>query len=529
MRSLVCRVEEYNYSNRRDIIGKSPWKYYKPLGQVRNGEAYLVRIPGFRKAFEHESFSGHLDKRYPHSYALEGRISSIRKSGKGMYFIDLYQDSNRVQVMANNSLMGMSKEEFGVKHEFLRKGDYINCVGYPSRTKVGELTLKLNRAIQVVSPCLNLTSLPEKLEDHKLIKHNRVLNYIVNEKLRQQIIVRSLIIQCIRQFLSEKGFLEVQTPMLGGVSTGANAEAFRTVLNALSSSTSDLMTHLYLRVAPEIWLKKLVVGGFEKVFEIGQNFRNEGIDRTHNPEFTTCEFYQSFTTLDELMRLTESLLASIFLLLESKNIPLLKERLESLQALTRGQFPRYEFIPTLEARSGLKLPQNLTSDTLIDYHKALKVELPCSKSPASLLDNLALIFLESISEDTDDPIFIYNHPAVMSPLAKSCAVVLDDRIYDVSLRFELFIKGKEYVNAYEEENSPFSQGAKFEQQREAMFKYNDKEMLVPDWEYVRLMEYGLPPTGGWGCGIDRLCMLFSGSDRIEDVLSFGNVRDVLKQ
>lgn len=521
--------ETVNYANRKNIIEQKPQGYYPPIDSIRPNDAKSTRIPIFRQSFETVDFLQYPNKKYPELYNVEGKIISIRKSGKAMYFIDLVQDGAKVQIMASNKLMQMTTQDFDDSHAFFRKGDFISCVGYPSVTNVGELSLKLCRPIKLASPCLNLMTIPDKLKDRGLINSNRVLNYLVSTDLKQRLIIKSIVIQAIRQFFVKKDFMEVQTPILGGYGTGANAEPFKTVLNALKSTGDGTNKYLQLRVAPELWLKKLVISGFDKIFEIGQNFRNEGIDLTHNPEFTTCEFYQSFTNLNELMILTEELFKEIFDTLKERNLALVQKQLPSLSALACGSFPKYEFIPTLELKTGIPLPSELTAESLMEYYKKIGLEIPALTSPSNLLDNLSSIYLESISHDTKTPIFIYNQPSLLSPLAKSTIINYGSRSYDISLRFELFIQGKEYVNSYEEENSPFEQSNKFKLQQLAKSQFNDNEMIIPDWEYIKLMEYGLPPTGGWGCGIDRLCMLFSGSERIEEVLSFGNIRDVVRQ
>lgn len=522
--SSLAEQEALNYAHRKSLIQQESPKYYPSITNVRYENC--VRIDRFRELFEGHDFEQYANKKHPQAFSIEGRIKSIRKSGKAMYFIDLVQDDTKVQIMASNKLMGLMKEEFGDIHNFFRKNDSIVCEGHPSRTNVGELSLKLTKPIRLASPCLNSTQLPEKITDKKVINKNRVLDYLVNHESRDKIIVKSHIIQAIRTFFLKKNFLEVQTPILAGLGTGANAEPFRTQSKALDNDKQ-----LQLRVAPELWLKKLVIGGFDKVFEIGQSFRNEGIDLTHNPEFSTCEFYQSFTSLEELMQITEQLLHEIYISLwqRQENLVILHKQLPLLQDIAKGDYPKYEFVPTLEAKTGVPLPKELTSESLIEYHKQINLELPSMKSPASLLDNLSSTYLESISKDSFMPIFLYNQPAVLSPLSKSSIMNYGDRNYEISHRFELFINGKEYVNAYEEENSPLEQAQKFKDQQLAKTEFNDNEMLIPDWQYVQSMEYGLPPTGGWGCGIDRLSMLFTGSDRIEQILSFGNLRDVIRQ
>ncbi|CUM65703.1 uncharacterized protein PRCAT00003351001 [Priceomyces carsonii] len=521
---INAESEALRYKERKDKIQVKSEHFFPSIQKIRFQN--VLRIPKFRQKFNDHDFDQYEHKWVPEHVSLEGRIKSVRRSGKGMYFLDLVQDNSKVQVVASNKLMNISKEAFSELHGFLRKGDSVTCVGFPSRTKVGELSLKLTEPIRTAAPSLKSTMIPQKIISKSLINKNRVLHYLVNEESRQRLIIKSHIIQIMRNFFLARDFLEVQTPMLGGYGTGANAEPFKTTSSALDSDKS-----LQLRVAPELWLKKLIIGGFDKIFEIGQSFRNEGIDLTHNPEFSTCEFYQSFASLNELMEISEALLKDIYVALEQKtnNISLLQRQLPNLTEIRAGDFPRYEFIPILESRTGVPLPCELTSESLLDYYKVLGLDLPNIKSPQSLLDNLSSIYLESISKGNNTPIFIYNQPSLLSPLSKSAPIAYGARVYDVSLRFELFINGKEYMNSYEEENSPFLQANKFKLQQLSKSEFNDNDALIPDWEYVKLMEYGLPPTGGWGCGIDRLAMLFSGTQRIEDVLSFGNLRDVIRQ
>lgn len=523
--SLTASDSPVNYAFRKDIIANSPEKYYPTISTTRS-QYPVLRVPEFIHSYQDVDFAAFPNKRHPEVVQMEGKVRAIRKAGKAMYFIDIVQDSSKIQICASNQLLeSMSKEEFAQVHAFIRKGDYISCVGHPSTTNVGELTLKVTEPIVVTSPCLNSVTLPDKVSDRSLINGNRVMNYLVDPALKERILVKTAVTQAIRNFLCKQDFVEVQTPVIAGAGTGANAEPFVTALKAVSEEK------LQLRVAPELWLKKLVIGGFDKVFEIGMNFRNEGIDLTHNPEFLTCEFYRSFTSLAQLMEITEQMFASIYDdLARQKHLAVLEKQLPRLHALRAPNFAKYEFIPTLESKTGHPFPTHITTDSLVEYYKTIGVPVPVLKSPANLLDNLSGLFLESISNETPNtPIFIYNQPSIMSPLAKSTTKQYGEREYDISLRFELFINGKEYVNSYEEENSPYAQADKFKLQQQNKDNFNDQESLIPDWNYVQLMEYGLPPTGGWGCGVDRLSMLFSGSSRIEDVLTFGTLRDVIRQ
>ena len=478
--------------------------YYPRISSIRqkNSHGLVTRVPTFRQKFDQTDFNTFVNNRTEEDYIIEGQILSIRKAGKGMYFLDLEQDNTRLQIMATNKLIGIEVDEFNQLHGWFKPGDYISCIGYASRTKTGELTLKANKPIELLTPCL--LKMPNRLIDKGIINHNRVLNYLVNPESKNPIIIKSKVIQCIRQFLLQRDFLEVQTPILSNEGTGANANPFKTKFKD---------TEIQLRVAPELWLKKLVIGGFDKVFEIGNNFRNEGIDQTHNPEFTSCEFYQAYTSLEELMQMTEDLLVEVFKIF---NIPV----------STESSFPKYEFLPTLEKITGVPL-EDLSFDGILQYYKRANLPIPPDANPTSLLNNLSEIYLESlsVSEHPNTPVFIYNQPEILSPLAKSTLV----NNIPISSRFELFINGKEFINAYEEENNPRQQFLKFKQQQESKRQYGDDEMLIPDWQFVQTMKLGLPPTGGWGIGIDRLAMFISGVERIDNVLPFGNLRDVLKQ
>ncbi|GEQ66560.1 hypothetical protein JCM33374_g223 [Metschnikowia sp. JCM 33374] len=518
--------ESVNYANRKQLISQQPHSYYPTIRELRT-DTPILRVSDFVEKYARVPPTDLNEKQNSQIYQLEGKVRSIRKSGKGLYFIDLVQDEVKVQIYASNKLLGLSKDEFADVHMFIRKGDHVTCVGNPYKTNVGELTLRATSAIRVATPCLNSVTLPDKVRDRSLINGNRVMNYLVDDKSKQRIYVKSAVTQAIRNFFLTDNFIEVQTPILSGAGTGANAEPFYT------SSKAAQTEKLQLRVAPELWLKKLVISGFDKVFEIGMNFRNEGIDATHNPEFLTCEFYRSYTNLSQLMQITEDLFGFIYHELEKKSgtLSILQQTLPDLTALSRGGYHKIEFIPGIEEKTGVKLPARLDAESLLDYYNQIGLDVPSQKNPSNLLDNLSGLFLESISKEYRNcPVFIFNQPSIMSPLAKSSKISYGEgREYDISLRFEMFINGKEFVNSYEEENSPFCQRDKFLLQQTNKKDFHDNESLIPDWNYVKSMEYGLPPTGGWGCGIDRLSMLFSGASRIEDVLTFGTLRDVIRQ
>jgi lysyl-tRNA synthetase class 2 len=344
------------------------------------------------------------------------------------------------------------------------------------------------------------------------------VDILVNSSTSNTLRARSHIIQHIRNFLLEDDFLEVQTPIIADKAGGAIARPFTTVATEFSEK------QLALRVAPELWLKRLVIGGMDRVFEIGPAFRNEGLDATHNPEFTTCEFYKAFAELEELISMTEQLLAGIAKMITDLRLNLYNGFSLPLPdpEMFAAPFKRIEFIPAIEDGLGEKLPDLAAPDAeekIVELFQKHALHLPTSTTLPRLLDKLSSIYIEP---HCTAPTFITHHPACMSPLAKSFLCKKTSQL--VSARAELFINSKEIANMYEEENSPFSQREKFMEQQK--WKDGENEGLL-DESYLEALEWGLPPTGGWGCGVDRLVMLFTGASRISDVLSFGSLRNVV--
>jgi len=359
---------------------------------------------------------------------------------------------------------------------------------------------------------------------------------LVNPSAIQTLRLRSLLKQILNDFFARDGFTKVNTPILSAGAGGAIARPFATQATELEGQT------LHLRIAPELWLKRLIVGGMDKVYEIGPAFRNEGVDATHNPEFTTCEFYEAFATLGELMGKTERLLAVL-----AKGMEGARERLfpdlrgaaaEEMGVKFTSPFRRLEFIPTLQRALDTTLPDlapENAEQAMADLRALFQSkDLPIPPNPTlpRLLDALATHFIEPLCQQ---PTFITHHPVALSPLSKSMTCPRTGQ--QVSLRAELFIRGVEYANMYEEENSPFTQRANFAAQKalrgsaatqsEAVGDADADGEVEVDEAYLQALEWGLPPTGGWGCGIDRLVMLFSARGRIGDVLPFGSVRNVV--
>jgi lysyl-tRNA synthetase class 2 len=385
--------------------------------------------------------------------------------------------------------------------------------GRPYVSKSGEISLHTIDLPAILSPSLAL--LPRTLADPETRIRNRHVDLLVNKKVAHTLRVRSHIIQFLRSFLLKDNFLEVQTPIIADQAGGAIARPFTTV-------ATEFDKELTLRIAPEIWLKRMILGGMDRVFEIGPAFRNEGLDATHNPEFTTCEFYKSFASLEDLISMTEQIVSGLAQQVASLRTSGLTALPELEASLSATQFKRLEFVPSIEAGLGEKLPDLTATDAteeLLALFAAHNLAAPSSPTLPRLLDKLSAIYIEP---QCNEPTFIIHHPACMAPLAKSFIDPATKQ--EVSARAELFIQHREIANMYEEENSPFEQRKKFMQQ--TLYK-DDENRAVIDESYLEALEWGLPPTGGWGCGIDRLVMLLSGASRISDVLSFGSLKNVV--
>jgi len=433
--------------------------------------------------------------------AVAGRMMLKRVMGKAS-FATIQDMSGRIQLFISNDHTGEAAHA-GFKHDDL--GDILGAGGVLFKTKTGELSVRVSQ-VRLLTKALR--PLPEKfhgLSDQEQKYRQRYLDLITNEETRNVFMTRTRIVQAIRDFFVRDGYMEVETPMMHPIPGGASAKPFETHHNALDMN-------MYLRIAPELYLKRLVVGGFEKVFEINRNFRNEGLSTRHNPEFTMIEFYEAYRDYKYLMDFTERLFAEVaqkvlgttVISYQGKELDLGKpfHRLTMVQAI-RKYHPQF------------------TEDQLNNREFIVSElqDLKAKYKPEDGIGGLQLSLFEELAEaHLFEPTFIVDYPVETSPLARA-----SDARPDITERFELFIVGREIANGFSELNDPEDQEARFDSQVAAK-EAGDEEAMYKDADYIRALEYGLPPTAGEGIGIDRLVMLLTDSASIRDVILFPHMR-----
>ena len=468
---------------------------------------YTMTISKFVEQFSHIKFTDNVSEA---PIRLCGRVTKIRKHGKYLRFLDLHQNEANVQLkMAADVYVG----DFDNDTENLKRGDIIGVEGLPIATKSGELTLLLN-CITMLAPTMK--PIPaQPLERTELRYRERYLDLLTSSEARSVFRTKSRVINLIRTFLDDKNFVEVETPILTNGIGGANADPFKTYHN-------ELELDMYLRIAPELHLKTLLVGGLDRVYEIGRQFRNEGIDSSHNPEFTSCEFYMAYADYNDLMCFTEELISHIAKTLQNvPSTPNLETNSELYDSLVGMPYTRLNYISSLESATGIPFP--IATDLTDDSSEAVKfLSSLCQKSDIKVYENktsklLDKLFSKIIEPELKSPTFVLHHPMCMCPLAKE-----HRSIKGVSERFELFVKGLELINAYTEVNDPVEQKLQFEKQK------SNKNLEVQgntlEADFVNALEYGMPPTAGWGLGVDRLIMLLTGQPSIKEVLLFPTMR-----
>jgi lysyl-tRNA synthetase class 2 len=443
-----------------------------------------------------EKFGNLEDRDESESFRLIGRIKFLRLMGKAS-FMKIEDSEGILQIYVSKNQLG---DWFGDIKNIVEVGDLIEVEGFPFVTKTDELSLNV-REFKIVTKAIS--PLPEKfhgLQDKELRYRQRYLDMIMNSEVRKVFKTRSRIVSEIRHFFESREFLEVETPMLHPIAGGANARPFITHHNALSVDR-------FLRIAPELYLKRLLVGGFDGVFEINRNFRNEGMDHTHNPEFTMLEYYWAFHRVEDLMKLTEELFDHLFEKLELSRV--LKYDESEIDFST--PFQTYTYREAL-VKVG-EVPENilLSIPEMVAYLEKHDLELPQTLSLGYLW---AELFDNFVEKKLINPTFITEFPIDISPLARR-----NDQNSEIADRFELFIHGTEVANGFSELNDPIDQYERFKKQLEAKDD-GDDEAHEMDEDYVKALSYGMPPAAGEGVGIDRLVMLLTNQHSIRDVLLF---------
>lgn len=423
--------------------------------------------------------------------AVCGRLVSRREMGKAA-FTDLLDVTGKIQLYFKSDAIGA--DSFKIFKDLVDISDFVGVSGMPFRTRTGELSIMV-ASWSFLGKALR--PLPEKwhgLKDTETRYRQRYLDLLANPEVKDTFIKRSRIISAIRRELEERTFLEVETPVMQSIAGGAAARPFVTHHNALDMK-------LFMRIAPELYLKRLVSGGMDRVFEIGRNFRNEGIDRNHNPEFTMLELYQAYVDYEEMMNICERLIA------------VAAEAIGS--AAVSFPFRRAGLFDLLKEHAGEDCYVAWKEGTLPDVAKKHNLSIPDDATPKKLLD---LLFDELVMPHLRQPTFVCGYPSVDSPLAKP-----KPEQRDIAERFELYINGMEIANAYSELNDPNEQRKRFAEQMEAKRK-GDAEAQEYDEDFVVALEHGLPPTGGLGIGIDRLVMILAGVENMREVILFPLMR-----
>lgn len=432
--------------------------------------------------------------------AVAGRLMAIRRHGKAC-FADLQDVTGRIQLYAKFDLLGEARYEL---FSGLDLGDIVGIRGRVFKTSRQEITVEVGD-FEILTK--SLRPLPEKwhgLKDVEIRYRQRYLDLMVNETVRNTFITRSRIVRFIRSFLDERGFYEVETPVMSSVAGGASARPFVTHHNALDID-------LYLRIATELHLKRLIVGGLEKVYEIGRVFRNEGISTKHNPEYTLLELYQAYADYEDMMRITEELISSTA-----------EHVMGATRIVYQGReidltppWPRYRLLDMINERAGINWKEIRDDDDARELVRKLNLSMDKPPTKGSVLEKLIDEFVEPSAVQ---PTFVMDYPIEISPLAKKHP--LDPQL---TLRFETFIAGREIANAFTELNDPIDQRERFERQALERAK-GDEEAHVMDEDFLLALEHGMPPTGGLGIGVDRLVMLLTDSPSIRDVILFPTLR-----
>lgn len=435
---------------------------------------------------------------------VAGRIMSKRRMGK-LGFMHIQDKSGQIQIVVNKAVVGEEAYEIFKINDV---GDFVGIEGYVVKTDAGELSVKAEKYTHL---CKSLNPMPEKfhgLTNKEERYRRRYVDLFMNEESKRVAFLRPQIIKCIRQYMDQQNFVEVETPILTTLLTGASARPFVTHHN-----TQDL--DMYLRIALELPLKRLLVGGMEAVYEIGRVFRNEGMDPMHNPEFTLMEAYLAFSNLEGMMDLTEGMFTTIAEKVFGKYEFNFNGQLINLQK----PWKRVSMVEAIKEKTSIDFTQPMTLQQATELAKQHDIEVEKHFTVGHIIN---AFFEKYVEESLVQPTFLYGHPVEISPLTR--VNMEDSRFVD---RFELFIGGKEFANAYTELNDPIDQLERFKQQLAERELGNDEANDI-DMDFIEALEYGMPPAGGIGYGIDRLCMLFTEVESIRDVILFPTMKPLDK-
>ncbi|MFD2115436.1 lysine--tRNA ligase [Paenibacillus yanchengensis] len=485
------------------------------LLQIRRDKLVELKqlgIDPFGSRFERSHTAGQIVKQYESEskeelaeqaikVSIAGRIMQKRGMGKAS-FAHIQDLSGRIQIYVRKDTV--DEQQF-TAFEMLDIGDIVGVVGVVFKTNTGEVSVKATELSVLTKSLLPLPDKHHGLKDVELRYRQRYVDLIVNPEVQQTFITRSRIIQSMRRYLDSLGFLEVETPTLHTIAGGANALPFITHHNALNMD-------LYMRIAIELHLKRLIVGGLEKVYEIGRVYRNEGMSTRHNPEFTMIELYEAYADYNDIMNLTENLISHIAQEVLGTQTITYQGQTVNLQPGWR----RVSMAELVKEATGVDFTQSMSDDEARQFAKEHKVKIESHMTIGHILNE----FFEQYVEHTlIQPTFVTGHPVEISPLAKKNNE--DPRFTD---RFELFVVAREHANAFTELNDPIDQRERFEAQLEEREQGNDEAHDMDD-DFIQALEYGLPPTGGLGIGVDRLVMLLTNAASIRDVLLFPHMRD----
>lgn len=448
----------------------------------------------------------------PRQVVVAGRMMSRRIMGKASFF-ELQDATGRIQVYASRD--DISADEAATAYNVVFKklmdiGDIVGVKGFVFRTQTGEISVHAKELVMLSKSLRPLPIVKEKdgkvfdaFTDPEQRYRQRYLDLIVNPQVKEVFVKRTKMLNAIREFFNSKGYLEVETPVLQAIPGGASARPFITHFNALD-------VEMYMRIATELYLKRLIVGGFEGVYEIGKNFRNEGMDRTHNPEFTCMEIYVAYKDYLWMMDFTEEMIERAALAINGTTKAVIGEN----EVDFKRPYRRVRMADAIKEHTGYDI-EGMSEEEL--YDACVKMGIPVDKTmgKGKLIDE---IFGEKCEGHYIQPTFIYDYPKEMSPLTKK-----HRKNPGLTERFELFVNGKELANAYSELNDPIDQLERFQDQLKLQERGDDEAMYI-DYDFVRALEYGMPPTSGMGIGIDRLCMFLTNSPSIQDVLLFPQMK-----